>query len=90
VAIISCTSSLKRFFPTLKRQEIQATTLLESINQMNVHYPGFKDYILDEHEQLREFLNVYVDNQLLTDRQHLTLKVEGETNIYIAQAISGG
>ena len=90
MAKISCTSSLKRFFPSLEKEDIQADTLLESIDRMNQLYPGFKAYVLDEHENLREFLHIYVNDELLKERKNLAVKLNAETTIYIAQAISGG
>jgi sulfur-carrier protein len=90
MAIINFTSALKRFYPDLKPVQIQATTVGEMMTELNQHYPHLSDFLLDEHGALRQHINVFIGDSMISDRENLTDKVGEKEEILIFQALSGG
>ena len=87
---VSFTSNLKRFFPDLERTEVKNLIIKEILEEVNHKYPGIKDYIVDEHGHLRKHVNIFIDNELIKDKELLSDKVEPGTSVYFMQALSGG
>lgn len=87
---VEFTPALKRFFPNIQAQEVEATTLEEAMQQLEENYPGINTYLRDETGQLRKHINIFVDQELVRDRQHLADTLEGKREILIFQALSGG
>lgn len=49
-----------------------------------------KSYVFDEQGRLRKHVAVFVDGSLIVDRVGLGDRVQGESEIYVMQALSGG
>jgi molybdopterin synthase sulfur carrier subunit len=88
---VNFTTHLQRFFPTLK-QGIQAEgqTVAEVIRSLEQQHPGLAAYIVDERGSLRKHVNIFVNDELVTDRIGLSDAVGQKTRVYIFQALSGG
>lgn len=87
---ISFTSALKRFYPNLENQKIEASSVRELVEQLDLKYPGLKDYLVDEQGQLRKHVNIYIGEDLVQDRQKLKDPLTANDEILIFQALSGG
>lgn len=92
MAHVKFTRHLVRFFPHLNysHEEAAGTTIAEVIADLNGRYPGLADYIVDEHGHLRKHVNIFLQNDLIQDRLHLSDSVQEDDLIYIFQALSGG
>lgn len=53
-------------------------------------YPALRDRILDEQGQVRQHINVFVDNESIRFAQGLTTPVPDGSEILIVPAVSGG
>jgi sulfur-carrier protein len=84
------TTALKRFFPSLKPEVVQAHTLAEALAQLEQRYPGLSDYLVDERGSLRQHVNVYVGDRLIEDREALSDTPHHDAEMLIFQALSGG
>lgn len=87
---VKFTYALKRFFPNLKETPIPSNNLPELMEALEKEYPGFRSYILDERGRLRKHVNIFVDNELIEDRENLSDQVKEDSEVYIMQALSGG
>ncbi len=87
---VSFTSALKRFYPSLESQAVEAQTVAEMLNKLEKQYPGLKDYLVDELGRLRKHVNIYIGEQLVSDREGLGDQVGEEDEVLIFQALSGG
>ena len=87
---VSFTSALKRFYPSLETQRVEARTVAEILNKLEEHYPGLKDYLVDELGRLRKHVNIYIGEQLVSDRESLRDEVGEKDEVLIFQALSGG
>lgn len=85
------TSHLQKFFPTLKQDiQIDGRTVAEIVAALDQRFPGLAAYIVDERGALRKHVNIFVGDELISDRLQLQDQVAGDQSIYIMQALSGG
>jgi len=84
------TTALRRFFPDIKPEAVEATTVSELLGRLELRYPGLKDYLIDERGSLRQHVNIYIGDRLIEDRQALSDALAAEDEVLIFQALSGG
>ncbi|HFA50382.1 MAG TPA: molybdenum cofactor biosynthesis protein MoaD [Bacteroidetes bacterium] len=87
---IKFTYALKRFFPQLKETPAKGKDLSALLDDLNGHYPGIKEYVVDERGSLRKHVNIFIDGELIKDRQKLSDAFRDDSEVYIMQALSGG
>ena len=91
MAKVKFTRHLVRYFPTLGDVvEARGNTVAEVITDLDKQYPGLADYIIDERGSLRKHVNIFLDKDLVQDRQTLQDSVAQDGQVYIFQALSGG
>lgn len=90
MANISFTSALKRFYPTLEPMEIKGDSIAEILALLEKTHAGLTDFLIDEQGALRQHINIFIGEKMLTDRDKLTDRVEERDEILIFQALSGG
>ena len=90
MAKVLFTSALKRFFPTLSEKEIPGNTVAEVLSSLEGHYPGISDFLVDEQGVLRKHVNIFVQGELIQDRETLADQITANDEILIFQALSGG
>ena len=88
--IVRFTSALQRFFPDLTSLDVEQRDLQEILSAINEKWPGIKDYLVDEQGRLRKHVNIFVDGQLIEDRDRLSDLVGSGSEVYFFQALSGG
>jgi molybdopterin synthase sulfur carrier subunit len=69
---------------------VEATDLGSAIDQLEKRYPGFKDRLLDQQGQLRQFVNVYLNDEDVRLGAGLAAKVSEKDEISIVPAVAGG
>ncbi len=87
---VKFTKNLERFFPGLSDLPVEATTVAEVVRAVDSRWPGLAAYIVDERGVLRQHVNIFVGEDMITDREHLSDAVEANSRVYIFQALSGG
>lgn len=90
MAKINFTSALKRFFPSLETEQVSGENVSEVLQNLEKIHPGICDYIVDEEGELRKHVNIFLDGELIQDREGLQDAVEEQQEIFIFQALSGG
>ena len=90
MAIINFTQALKRFYPHLSTLKIEATNVNEVIAGIEKEFPGIENYLIDDQKTLRKHVNIFVDGNLIKDREQLTDTLTSDSEVYIMQALSGG
>jgi molybdopterin synthase sulfur carrier subunit len=70
--------------------EVAATDLGSAIEALDARYPGFRDRLLDEKGELRQFVNVYVNDEDVRLGPGLKAKVSDKDEITIVPAVAGG
>ena len=69
---------------------VEATDLGSAIDELEKRYPGFKDRLLDQQGQLRQFVNVYLNDEDVRLGAGLAAKVSEQDEISIVPAVAGG
>jgi len=87
---VEFTPVLKRFFPNLKTENLEADTVGNLIIEIDRKYPGIKNYIVDETGHLREHVQVYIGEEPVNKDNQLQEKLSSDDKVLIYQAISGG
>ena len=87
---VNFTYALKRFFPGIETTDVAGETVRELLDALELHYPGLAGYIVDDQGVLRRHVNIFLNGELISDREKLSDPVSHEDDIYIMQALSGG
>jgi len=87
---VAFTQNLKEFFPDLKETKVSGKTVREVVLQLDKHFPGLADYIVDEQGHLRKHVNIFIGEQPIQDRKNLDLAVDQDASLFVFQALSGG
>ena len=69
---------------------VEATDLGSAIDALDARYPGFKDRLLDEKGELRQFVNVYLNDEDVRLGSGLKARVADKDEISIVPAVAGG
>jgi sulfur-carrier protein len=70
--------------------DVEASDLGSAIEALDARYPGFKDRLLDEQGELRQFVNVYLNDEDVRLGSGLKAKVAEKDEISIVPAVAGG
>jgi molybdopterin synthase sulfur carrier subunit len=70
--------------------DVSAGDLASAIDALDARYPGFKDRLLDEKGELRQFVNLYLNDEDVRLGSGLREKVEEGDEISIVPAVAGG
>ena len=70
--------------------DVEATDLGNAIEALDARYPGFRDRLLDENGELRQFVNVYLNDEDVRLGAGLGAKVQAKDEISIVPAVAGG
>ena len=69
---------------------VEAASLKPALEAAFAAYPRLRGYIVDDQDCIRQHVAVFVDNQLLRDRQSWDIPLQPESEVYVMQALSGG
>lgn len=62
----------------------------EALHQLWNEYSGLRDRVLTEQGQVRQHVNVFLNNQVMERDQVLNTPISGDNEICIMPAVSGG
>ena len=89
MAEICFTPHLERFL-TVPPLDISGGTLAEVIDSVCEQNPRLRSYLLDDQGALRRHVVVFIDGEILADRELMSDAVGEQSEVYIMQALSGG
>jgi sulfur-carrier protein len=69
---------------------VEAADLRSAIEQLDSRYPGFRDRLLDESGQPRQFVNIYLNEEDIRLGEGLNAKLKESDEISIVPAVAGG
>ena len=70
--------------------EVGASDLGSAIDALDARYPGFKDRLLDDQGELRQFVNVYLNDEDVRLGAGLASALQEKDEISIVPAVAGG
>ena len=69
---------------------VEASDLGAAIDALDARYPGFKERLLDDKGELRQFVNVYLNDEDVRLGPGLKASVGDKDEISIVPAVAGG
>lgn len=84
------------FAPAIQRhvaiaeQQVAANTLREALHAAFAVVPALRDYVVDEQDNLRKHVTIFIDNEQIDNRRDLDQTIAANADIYVVQALSGG
>ena len=81
---------LRRFIDVPEVYFLAGKTVREVVDQLEVEYPGVASYLLHENGNMRQHVNIFLGDKLISDRISLSDPLDGVDQITIMQALSGG
>ena len=89
---VELTRHLFQFFPALEGKDlgVEASTVAEVVRELEKIAPGFAFYVCDELGRLRQHVNIFIEEERVTDRTRLSDPVQAGARVFIMQALSGG
>lgn len=92
MAQVELTRHLKEIFPALQQAPfaLAVATVAEVVTELERIAPGVAFYICDERGRLRQHVNIFVGDDMICDRGKLSDRLEADSRVFIAQALSGG
>jgi sulfur-carrier protein len=70
--------------------DVEAHDLESAIEALDARHPGFRDRLLDENGDLRQFVNVYLNDEDVRYLQKEATPVKDGDTISIVPSIAGG
>jgi len=90
MAKVQFTSLLVRFFPDIKSEEVSASSVKELLTELDTKYKGLSTYLIEDNGELRKHVNIFINGNMIKDRQQLSDTITKNDTINIIQALSGG
>ncbi len=90
MATILIPTPLRKFTNQSSKIEVNGGTLKEAISDLTIQFPDLKKNILDENNQLRTFVNVFVGDEDIRNLEGENTSLTNQSIISIIPAIAGG
>ena len=69
---------------------VTGTTVREALDAAFADKPRARGYVLDDQGALRTHMVIFIDGEVISDREQLSDAVTDAAEIYVMQALSGG
>lgn len=89
MAVIYFTSHLDGIAPQ-EPLHVTGLTVAEALEEVWPDNPRLKGYVLDDQEQVRQHIAIFVDGELVRGQAALSCPVADQTDVHVMQALSGG
>lgn len=81
---------LRRLLENQPVVEVESRTVLEAIDELQRHYPGVRDRVLQENGALRGFVNIYVNEENIRFLQGERTPLKDGDEVSIVPSNAGG
>ena len=88
--LVRVPTPLRRLTNGADKVEVEASNLAQVIEKLNSQYQGFKERLLDEEGQLREFVNIYLNGEDVRFLQGVNTSTKSGDELSIVPAVAGG
>jgi molybdopterin synthase sulfur carrier subunit len=69
---------------------VDGSTIFEVVDNLDFGYPGFKERVCTPDNQLRQFINIYVNQEDIRFSSGMATPVKDSDEVSIMPAIAGG
>jgi len=89
MARVQFTENLRRHLDTPECR-VAAATVREALDRVFETAPRLRGYVLDDQGRLRKHVVVFIDGDMIVDREGLSDTVSADAELFVMQALSGG
>ena len=89
-ALVRIPTPLRRMTSGLNKVEIESATVGHMVSDLEAAYPGFKERLVDENGDLRNFVNIFVNGEDVRFLQGLDTAIKSGDEVSIVPAVAGG
>jgi len=89
VARVSFTANLRRH-RSVPDVRAEGGSVREVLERVFAGDPLLRSYVLDDQGRVRRHVNIFLNGDMIRDRQHLSDAAGAQDEIYVMQALSGG
>lgn len=89
MALVSFTANIQRHV-ACPDTEAPGATVAEVMAQVFAANPRARGYVLDDQGALRRHMLIFIDGEIIHDRDRLSDPVAADAAIHVYQALSGG
>ena len=83
-------SPLRRFTGGDAAIQVNGKTIKEVLNELFTAHPDIKNHLIEENGTLRNFVNIFVNNEDIRHSGGLDSKVSDNSDVRIIPSIAGG
>ncbi len=87
---IEFTSQLAQHVECPPGQHVEAPTLDQALEKLFAEYPRLRGYVMDDQGAIRQHIAVFIDGEMLRQRDLLNLPLTSSSEVFVMQALSGG
>ena len=87
---IEFTSHLAQHVNCPPGRSVEASSLREALEVVFAEYPQLRGYVMDDQGAIRQHIAVFIDGEMLHQRDQLDVEVGSNGEIFVMQALSGG
>ncbi len=69
---------------------MDADTLREALDIVFECNPRARSYVLDDQGFIRRHVAIFINSQMVHDRENLDVRLTEDSEVYVMQALSGG
>ncbi|GAB4563951.1 MAG: MoaD/ThiS family protein [Anaerolineae bacterium] len=88
--IVNVPTPLRRLTGGQAKVNAQGDTIIDIIKDLERQFPGIQDRLLDEHGEVKRFINIYVNDEEIRALQGKETPVNESDRISIVPAMAGG
>jgi len=86
---VKFTENLRRHLDTLECS-VEAATVREALDRVFEAQPRLRGYVLDDQGRLRKHVAIFINGDMVHDRDGLSDAVAADAELFVMQALSGG
>lgn len=90
MATIIIPTPLRKFTSNNATLLTNKSKVIEALKDVSLKFPGIKQHLFDENENIRSFINIFVDDEDIRALSNEQTSVTEESTIAIIPAIAGG
>jgi molybdopterin synthase sulfur carrier subunit len=88
--VVSIPAALRQYTHDSSEVNVDASTVGEVLLKLDGLFPGLKAFILDESQEVRRYVNIFVNKEDVRSGAGLMTKLKDGDHLLIVPAIAGG
>ena len=83
-------AALRQYTQNQSDLQVDASTVEETLQKLDRLFPGLRSFILNESNELRRYVNIFVNGKDIRAGEGITTKLKEGDQVRIVPAVAGG